>query len=238
MSIFFIGDTHADIDIKKVTTKVWPEQRALSKDDLVIVLGDFGAVWDNGKQDRYIQKWWESKTFSVAFIDGNHENHDVLDGLEIEEWNGGFIHRVGPQNSIIHLMRGQVYDLAPFMNGKSTTIFTMGGAASTDKEYRKEGRSWWARELPSEIELETGIENLEKHNWKVDFVLTHDCGRRQRSQFGYESTTLNTYIDFVLENTNHSLHCFGHHHIDRWFGDKSVCLYNEILEIEDTRADK
>ena len=34
-------------------------------------------------------------------------------------------------------MRGEVYDIA------GTTLLAMGGAASHDISYRKEGKSWW-----------------------------------------------------------------------------------------------
>ena len=64
-------------------------------------------------------------------------------------------------------MRGQVFEI----DGK--TFFTMGGAESTDKMYRKEGKSWWAREMPSTEEYEEAVANLEKHSGKVDCILTH-----------------------------------------------------------------
>lgn len=46
----------------------------------------------------------------------------------------------------MHLMRGQVYDIDGYR------IFTMGGAASTDCLYWKEGVNWWQEEMPSEEE--------------------------------------------------------------------------------------
>lgn len=45
-------------------------------------------------------------------------------------------------------MRGQVYSLS----GK--TIFTFGGANSTDKEQRIEHISWWKEEYPNYQELQ------------------------------------------------------------------------------------
>lgn len=47
-----------------------------------------------------------------------------LNEMPIEYWNGGKIHRVRP--SVIHLMRGQVFNL----QGKM--FFTFGGASSHD----------------------------------------------------------------------------------------------------------
>ena len=55
--IYITGDTHIPTeDISKLSTKRFPEQKMLSKEDYVIICGDFGGVWDrafainNGKK--------------------------------------------------------------------------------------------------------------------------------------------------------------------------------------------
>jgi len=127
--IYITGDTHGIIDWGKINTSRFPEQKDLTKDDYLIVLGDFGGVWGDADQDRYIQKTYGERNFTTLFIDGNHENHDLLDSYPVEEWCGGKVHRI--TDSIIHLMRGQVF----VING--IKFFTMGGAESTDKAWRK-----------------------------------------------------------------------------------------------------
>lgn len=165
--MFYItGDTHGMTDWEKINTSNFPEQKYMSDYyDFLIVVGDFGGIWDGAEQDNYILKTYNQRNFTTLFIDGNHENHDLLDKYPVEEWNGGKVHKISDR--VIHLMRGQVYNIF------GTTFFTMGGAESTDKEYRKEGESWWARELPSDEEYEEALRNLEKVNFEVDIVLTH-----------------------------------------------------------------
>ncbi len=165
--MFYItGDTHGTTDWEKLNTTNFPEQKYMSDYyDFLIILGDFGGIWDGAEQDRYVLKAYNQRPFTTLFIDGNHENHDLLDQYPIEEWNGGKVHKISDR--VIHLMRGQVYNIF------GTTFFTMGGAESTDKEYRKEGESWWAREMPSDEEYEEALRNLEKVNFEVDIVLTH-----------------------------------------------------------------
>lgn len=165
--MFYItGDTHGMTDWEKINTSNFPEQKYMSDYyDFLIIVGDFGGIWDGAEQDNYILKTYNQRNFTTLFIDGNHENHDLLDKYPVEEWNGGKVHKIS--NRVIHLMRGQVYNIF------GTTFFTMGGAESTDKEYRKEGESWWARELPSDEEYEEALRNLEKVNFEVDIVLTH-----------------------------------------------------------------
>ena len=150
--IFITGDTHCDYDWKKLNTSCFPEQKELTKDDYVIIAGDFGGVWAQDKTDEYIIKTYEKRNFTTLFVDGNHENHDALAQYPVEEWHGGKIHRIS--DTVIHLMRGQVFEIG----GK--TFFTMGGAESSDKIYRKEGVSWWAREMPSDVEYEEAIKHM------------------------------------------------------------------------------
>ena len=69
-------------------------------------------------------------------------------------------------------MRGQVFEI----EGK--TIFTFGGATSIDRDFRREGRSWWAQELPTYEELDVGIATLKRYGNKVDYIITHSCGQR------------------------------------------------------------
>ena len=142
MARFFItGDTHGELDRKKIGTRYFPEQKELTKNDYLLIAGDFGCVWSLDNTDKYLIKEYEQRRFTTLFIDGNHENHDALDAYPVEIWNGGKIHRIS--DTVIHLMRGQVY------NVDGVKFFAMGGAESTDKQYRREGKTWWAREMPS-----------------------------------------------------------------------------------------
>lgn len=227
--IFITGDTHCDYDWHKLNTTNFPEQKNLTKDDYVIITGDFGGVWGQDKTDKYIIKTYEKRNFTTLFVDGNHENHDALDGFPVEEWHGGKIHRIS--NTVIHLMRGQVYEIG----GK--TFFTMGGAQSTDKIYRKEGVSWWARELPSDEEYSEAISNLEKHDFKINFIVTH-CAPEDYAYYytdldiSRKINKMTTFLSGLI--TEHDISFdgwyFGHYHEDIDF-DNFHCLYQRVVEI-------
>lgn len=163
--ILITGDIHGNKDISKLDNKLNPVYKEMTKKDYIIICGDFGLVWDNGGEDKWWRKWLDSKPFTTLFIDGNHENFDLLYEFPEEEWHGGKVHRIS--DSILHLMRGQVFDI----QGK--TFFTMGGAESHDKEYRTVGRSLWLQELPSDVEYSQALANLEKCGYKVDYVISH-----------------------------------------------------------------
>lgn len=227
--IFITGDTHCDYDWHKLNTTNFPEQKNLTKDDYVIITGDFGGVWGQDKTDKYIIKTYEKRNFTTLFVDGNHENHDALDGFPVEEWHGGKIHRIS--NTVIHLMRGQVYEIG----GK--TFFTMGGAQSTDKIYRKEGVSWWARELPSDEEYSEAISNLEKHDFKVNFIVTH-CAPEDYAYYytdldiSRKINKMTTFLSGLITEYDISFDgwYFGHYHEDIDF-DNFHCLYQRVVEI-------
>ena len=142
-------------------------KQGLLRYDVVVVAGDFGFVWDGSNTDRYWLDWFESKPWTTCFVDGNHENHRMLAELPETEWNGGRVHVARPH--VLHLMRGEVFDIA------GTTVLAMGGAASHDREWRKEGKSWWPEEMPSETEMERCRRNLDAAGWKVDYVVTHEA---------------------------------------------------------------
>ena len=42
--IYVTGDCHGEF--KKFTTSAFPEQKEMTKDDIDIICGDFGGIWD------------------------------------------------------------------------------------------------------------------------------------------------------------------------------------------------
>lgn len=223
--IYVTGDTHGDIDWGKISVDKFPEQKHLTKEDYLLITGDFGAVWDEGKTDSFIQKIYNNRNFTTLFIDGNHENHDALDRYPVEIWNGGKVHKIS--DSIIHLMRGQVYEIG----GK--TFFTMGGAESIDKYFRFPGRSWWERELPSMEEYAEAFHNLEKCNYKVDYIITH-CGPECFLNYDKCRNALTDVFDaFLLKGElSYTMWFCGHYHRDAYYDEAKLALmYNDIYRI-------
>lgn len=225
MSIFITGDTHIPIDIHKLSMKNWGEQRTLTKDDILIICGDFGGVWDGSHEEMFWLSWLNNKPFTTCFVCGNHENFEKLDTMKTEIWNGGKIHRVMP--SVIHLMRGQVFNIC------GSKIFTMGGAASHDKEFRVEGKSWWSREMPSNKEYEEALFNLNKHNWNVDFVITHCAPSSIQEQINrdFERDRLTEFLETIEMDLEYKNWFFGHYHVDcKLVGGTGV--YIDIIKIK------
>lgn len=227
--IYVTGDTHGGLDIGKLSLENFNVQQGMTKDDFVIVAGDFGLVFSNTKRELELRKELAAKNFSTLFIDGNHENFNILDGLPKQKWNGGLVNFIN--DSIIHLCRGQVYEL------QGLKIFTFGGANSIDKEIRTEGVSWWPREMPSPEEYAEGLKNLDINNWQVDYIISHDCSFRtfeKLKELAWEdnpSTPLRDYFDEVEKRLSFRKWFFGHYHDDIDIDDKHTLLYRNIIRI-------
>lgn len=224
MSMYICGDTHGMYDIDKLRHRYF-DSSGLTKNDYVLICGDFGGVWDCGKHDKLIQEWFGNKPWTTLWVDGNHENHEALDTYPTAIWKGGEVHRISP--SIIHLKRGQVYNI------DGHKLFTMGGATSVDKALRKEGESWWSREMPSDYEYEEAVYNLKNNGNKVDFIVTH-CASSSVTKCICSSFDTDRLTDFLqrLEGEVSFKHWyFGHYHIDRKIDNKHTALYDRVVRL-------
>ena len=102
MAIYITGDTHGDFT--RFKEELFPEQANMTKDDYVMICGDFGGVWDGSEEEQRWLDWLEERPFTTLFISGNHENFDLLAEYPRSQWNGGEVQRIRP--SVIHLLRG------------------------------------------------------------------------------------------------------------------------------------
>lgn len=228
--IFITGDIHGDYDIHKFSTRIFPMQRELSRSDYVIICGDFGLIWSNSVDEKYWLKWLDRKSWTTLWIDGNHENFDLLKEYPIEEWHGGKVQKI--TENIIHLCRGSVFEI----DGKK--IFAFGGAESHDKEYRKLGRSIWLEEMPSAKEMEQGRKSLDLNNWQVDIVITHSLPTHIQAQLfqsmDYKANALTNYFEEISLKLDYKLWFSGHYHTSKKYDERHCLVYNNILKLTDT----
>lgn len=249
--IYITGDCHQNFE--RFNMSIFPEQKEMTKEDYVIICGDFGGVWnkkEENKEETMLMDWLDGKSFTTLFVDGNHENFDRLYQYPTEEWHGGKVHKIRP--SVIHLIRGQVFEI----DGKD--IFTFGGASSHDiaggilepndpgykkkkKEldqgwlpYRIDHVSWWKQELPSEEEMQEGRRNLAKHNHKVDFIVSHCCSSSTQVLLGgsrFKPDILTDYFEEIRQTVNFKKWFFGHYHDNQNVTAKEILIYEQIIRV-------
>lgn len=251
--VYITGDTHGEWN--RFSIDNFPEQKDMTRDDYIIVCGDFG-IWNDDKTERWWLKWLSEKSFTVLFVDGNHENFDRLFGEEFDvvEFHGGMAHKI--RENIYHLMRGYVFELC----GKK--FFTFGGARSHDisdgvlypedyasrkelfnayrnavskrKLVRIKNLSWWEQEMPTQEEMKRGMDALSLCDNSVDFIVTHCCPSHIASVFSmgmYKPDELTSYFNMVAETVKFSKWFFGHYHDNRVIMSKFVMLYEQIIRV-------
>lgn len=237
--IYLTGDTHGMLDMNKVLPSHWPCGQTLSRDDYLVILGDYGAIWGDGNvanpqlstRDHLLLTWYEAQPWTTLFLDGNHENHDLIDSFETSELFGGKVQVTPGFPHVIHLMRGEVYDL-PAGGAETLRCLVMGGAESVDKAWRTVGESWWAREMPSQAEYANCAANLERVGFAVDYVLTHDLphdGVFEVMSWVYpdgfrepKRNELTAFLQWVyahIDKTRLKGWYAGHHHVDKDLSD-------------------
>lgn len=224
--IYITGDTHGDIE--RFQDK---SLKKLTAEDIIIVCGDFGFIWQGGEKERKTLKALAKKKYTIAFIDGAHENFGRLRSYALEQWNGGTIHRVA--NNIIHLMRGQYYTIG------STTVFTMGGGESEESEMNGED-AWSGGSLPDTSELVMGAANIDLHGGKVDVIISHEPSSKIKSILSDQDklgtmasiNALNAFLEQLSENADYKKWYFGSFHIDKRITSKITAVYSDIIPLE------
>lgn len=234
MAVFLTGDIHGNNSIDKLAGGNF-DAKGLTRDDYVIILGDFGLVWSNPPtaEEIYWTDWLESKPWTTLFIDGNHENFDLLATLEVEPWHGGQVRRV--RDHVMHLCRAEVFEIG------GHTFFCMGGAYSVDKQWRTPGKSWWPQEVPNEEVRQMAIAKVAEVG-EVDYVLTH-CPPSQglynmADDFLTGSLFTDEYGLWLQNNIADKLQFkrwfFGHMHVDQPWLKPYTPLYDEIYDLDGT----
>lgn len=218
------GDTHGEIDFSKLNTKNFSIQKELDKSDTLIICGDVALCWHGNKKDHYLKKWYEDKNFTTLAIDGNHENHVAIAKLPIVNKFGGRVRKVS--DTVFYAIRGEVYEIA------EKKILAFGGADSSDIQFRKEGVSWWREETITEEDLNNAMKNLEKHDYKIDYIMTHTSGSELCKSLGYQPSHSDLIVDLLLRTVDYKKHYCGHLHDDLSYGNTRL-IYNDIVEITD-----
>ena len=227
--IWLCGDTHGRNDLYKVEDyfESMKGYQKITKEDYLIILGDAGICWDNSFRDEEVLKLYQNLPCTVLWLDGNHENFDAINKYPVSEWHGGKVQFM--KEDIIHLMRGQIYEI----DGK--TFFTFGGGFSIDKAWRIPYISWWPQEMPWEEEYEEGVNNLEQVEYKVDYVLTHTCpshiARLLVPKVLPGEEELQLYFEKLAREVEFNKWYFGHWHVD-WKDEKFQGLWEDIVELE------
>ncbi len=221
MSIYVCGDFHGTLDIRKIYKKNWPESENCK---ILFELGDFGFIFspedtkNYRKEQKQLNHLSSTIPFTLLVVLGNHENYDIINKLPEIDIYGGKVKKL--RENIFFLNNGEIYVI------DDKKYFVFGGAASTDKERRIEGISWWKEEVPDVKTMNFGLDNLAKYNYKVDFILSHTAPAsfiRKLCHY-FHGDTVSNYLEEVKNRTKFRQWHFGHLHMDEVDQNKFFCV--------------
>lgn len=234
--IYLTGDTHGKTDLAKLYTNNFELESQLTEKDYMIICGDFGTIFHGGLKDKHRLDFYANKPYTTLWVDGNHENFVEIEKYPVVEWHGGKVQFMRP--NVIHLMRGQVYDI------DGNKIFTCGGGLSIDKARRYMYLDWWPQEEVSHEEIMEAFRNLEKVNFEVDYVVTHAAPetfvrnelaalkRARNEQMVKMDCSTEKFLNNLYFQIKFKMWYCGHYHMDALLGkEKIYVLFNNIIEI-------
>lgn len=218
--IYITGDTHGLYDftkLKELKTKYTSEK------DVLIILGDAGIIWSKESLENHVRKY-EQLNITIIYVDGNHENFNILEMFPIINKFGAKMHLIS--DNIYHVLRGEIMII------NSLKFLCIGGANSIDKSYRTPNVSYWKQEEITDDNINNAINNLKKYKNKVDYILTHCCDSKTLYKyFGYHKDESTEKLNFIDKVVKYKYWYFGHYHIDNELDEKKRCFYHDILEI-------
>ena len=233
--IYVRGDTHGDFTY--FTDEQMPGQSGWTSADKLIVTGDFGFVFSGYRAERSKLDELARKPYEILFLDGNHENFDLLEKYPEEERYGAPVRRI--RDNIFWLQRGYLYTI------EEHTFFVMGGGYSIDKAWRLNyektygDKIWFPQEMPSPEEYHRAIATLEGCGMKMDYILTHTAPRTiiprviSKTPDPHEDE-LNGFLDWIYHEAEFKAWYFGHFHMDimdMQINDQMVACFEKVHQI-------
>lgn len=197
MKTLIIGDVHGCWEMANKTISL--ALGAHPDIERIIQVGDFGFF-----PNLYnFRPWTKEFEQECIWIDGNHDNHDILqDGWpdplpdHMKDW-------VKMCERWRYNARGHVED----------GILYIGGAKSIDRHHRTEGLDWWQREELSYQDQEDVLDAIEQND--IHTVISHDCPDQVAhllKSHHMEPDPTRNFLAHVLDEVRPERWFFGHHH--------------------------
>ena len=214
--IYVTGDTHGD-------ERIFAERGLgrIKKDDVLIITGDFGFIWDNSKEELKRLKKLMKRKHRILFVEGAHENFDLLEQYEEVDLYEGKARKIA--DNIFCLNRGELYLI------ENRVVFALGGGLPPESDDENNAPS-----MPTDEELEYAVVNLQEQHMSVDLIITHEAPASVKRQLdrGAAINDLNLFLDTVLRKARFGKWFFGSLHQDRAVSENLICVFEDVYTIE------
>ena len=235
--VYITGDIHGNPEFIIYRA----QQLGLTKDDVLVLLGDVGAnYYLNKRDDRMKEAMSKYIEATILCIHGNHEARPgpaACEDYQIKLWNGGLVWYQEKYPNILFACDGDIFTLA----GKQCLV--LGGAYSVDKFYRLQcGYAWFDDEQPDDAIKLNAEAHLKTVGYKVDVVFSHTC------PFKYEPVEMfisgidqskvddstERWLDEIEDKLDYKAWYCGHWHCNKHI-DKMHFLFEDWEILEDVK---
>ena len=198
--VLFAGDIHGN-----TKHAVWVFQTAANNNCThIIACGDFGYWVHLPSGRKFVDEIaGMAQRYGIKFlwVDGNHENHDILNGLLAQHGDTAPIPT--PNDWVQWIPRGCTFQIG------DNTFMGYGGAYSVDWMDRQEGMSWWRGELIDPDHVAT------LPFTKVDFLVTHEAPMGAELSYKDDipsSVAQRELVSEIVDRVQPDIVVCGHHH--------------------------
>ena len=246
MSIYMTADIHGDFRPIRDFIKKINNIKKLTKNDVIILLGDSGLQFFFNYRDEKLKQKLNSYEVTLFLIRGNHEERPSIcmnknpNAWHIENFWGNQVYVENDYPYIKYTLDIPAkYEIPTAQNNFIKTLI-LPGAYSVDKYVRLANHwSWFPQEQCNKEEMEIGVSLAQSDSY--DLVLSHTC------PIIYEPTDL--FLSIVNQSTvdktterwlggieyslDYNLWCWGHYHANRIYpqveGKNKLMLFNDCF---------
>lgn len=242
--ILMCGDLHGDWKPIRNLYQTMLKKHPLTENDVLIILGDFGAnFFFNHRDIKYKKKLGKYK-ITYFIIRGNHEERPSIcmnknpNAWHIEEFWGNQVYVENDYPYIKYALDTPAKYEIPIAQEKIIKTLILPGAYSVDKYVRLANNwSWFPQEQCNKEEMAAGINLAKSDTW--DLVLSHTAPIIYEPTDLFLSVVDQSTVDKTTErwlgeieyNLNYKLWAFGHFHSLRVYpeyqGKQMLMLFND-----------
>lgn len=235
--VYVTGDIHGNPEFLIYKA----QQLGVTKDDIIVLLGDVGANYYLNKRDDRMKEALDKYIEATIFcIHGNHEARPcpaTCEDYKIKLWNGGKVWWQEKYPKLLFACDGDIFELA------GLRCLVLGGAYSVDKFYRlASGYAWFEDEQPDDAIKLHAETTLKANNYKVDAVFSHTCPFKYEpiEEFisGIDQSKVDDsterWLDEIEDKLDYKAWFCGHWHTNKHH-DKMHFLFMDWELLEDIR---
>ena len=246
MSIYMTADIHGDFRPIRDFIKKINNIKKLTKNDVIILLGDSGLQFFFNYRDEKLKQKLNSYKITYFIIRGNHEERPSIcmnknpNAWHMEEFWGNQVYVENDYPYIKYALDIPAKYEIPTAQGNFIKTLVLPGAYSVDKYVRLVNNwSWFPQEQCNEEEMAAGVALARSDSY--DLVLSHTCPIIYEPTDLFLSVVDQSLVDKTTEqwlgeiehNLDYNLWCFGHYHANRIYpqvdGKNKLMLFHDCF---------